>query len=834
MSKQGTAANTLFPIVALLFFSSGAFALVYQIAWVRALALEFGSTTLAVSTVVAVFMAGLGIGARIGGSFADASDSPLRKYGIIEISLGAYALISLHLIEAFTAVFRFVGTYAYDNLWTIFLLRAVLSSLVLLPPTILMGMTLPLLSRFVALQGAGISKGTGMLYGLNTIGAYVGCLLAGFTLLPSIGLYRSILYTAILNIGLGVIAIALAKRAGEKPGAMLANSSSSNARNWDPILLSVALSGAAALICEVAWTRVLILVIGGSVYAFVSVLAVFLAGLGIGGYVSAIFLDRVPYGERKAFFLLCFLTALAVFATTILFPKMPELFVLLLDEEAFARGSKMFAVHMLICSAVMAVPAILMGALFPLAIGIFETQRERAGFEVGRLYAYNTFGAIVGSLLCGFWALPELGMRGTMLLAIFLQCLAGSISLWQVSWRLRYVSLAATALCTGLFLMLAPTWQPQVMASGVFTYGSKYKNREDKSFKEYVETAEELLFYRDGLTATITVTRDRISATQDLYISTNGKIDGSSHYDMPTQRVTAHMPILLHPKPSEVCVLGMGTGVTAGSAGLHPVHVTLLEIEEEIVKGSRLFRDHNNRVHDNKRVDIRVTDGRLFLNLHPKRFDVIISEPSNPWLAGVAGLFTVDFYTIGANALREGGIFAQWGQIYNLSSKNVQTMIRSFAEVFPYTYIVVTIPNTDTLMLGSKTPITFSPNLLQERMRAAPVARDLADHRVRIRNVPELLARVWLGPEDVRQLIGTEGPLHTDDLPTIAYQAPKNLYISTRESNMRLLSRHARGVHPFIDLSSLDENEKREFLSALDRAYQAFVPEKYPRFFEQP
>ena len=173
---------------------------------------------------------------------------------------------------------------------------------------------------------------------------------------------------------------------------------------------------------------------------------------------------------------------------------------------------------------------------------------------------------------------------------------------------------------------------------------------------------------------------------------------------MPTQRLSAHLPLLLHPNPQQVCVIGMGTGCTAGSAGLHPVEkVTLIEIEEAMVEGARLFREHNHAVHENPKVDIRITDGRLFLNHKRQVFDVIISEPSNPWLAGVSDLFTREFFELGARALQDDGLFAQWVQLYSMSSENVKTLVRTFNSVFPYTYLVSTIPDTDMLLIGSKT-----------------------------------------------------------------------------------------------------------------------------------
>jgi spermidine synthase len=288
----------------------------------------------------------------------------------------------------------------------------------------------------------------------------------------------------------------------------------------------------------------------------------------------------------------------------------------------------------------------------------------------------------------------------------------------------------------------------------------------------------------------------------------------------------------MHPAPNEVCVIGMGTGVTAGAAGLHDIDVSLLELEQGIVDGARLFADHNNSVHDNERVRIKVTDGRLYLNLNKRRFDVIISEPSNPWVAGTADLFTTDFYRIGASALRRGGIFAQWIQIYDLSSANLLTMMRSFGEVFPFVYFVATIPGTDGLLIGSREQIVLRPKQLARRLGVPAIAANLADPRVGIRSVADLLARIWLGPDEFREFIGA-GDLHTDDLPIIAYEAPKDLYRNTRTDNTRLIVGSAKGVVPWLDLSDMTNTERDEFLAALRASYATFVPKRVARFYHR-
>jgi spermidine synthase len=400
------------------------------------------------------------------------------------------------------------------------------------------------------------------------------------------------------------------------------------------------------------------------------------------------------------------------------FQHLPSLFLKLYwTWDLKQHFDKVFLVQFLLCAAVIFVPALIMGGLFPAAARVVVRDPNQTGERVAGLYAWNTAGSIVGSFAAGFILIPLLGIRGTLMAAVAAQCLGAVAS--TVGGNTRHTpKLAGIALGVLLLtVLLSPPWHQQLMTSAMSYYANSYGAMGTKELKAKLARREKLLYYRDGLSATVTVTRDLRSRNRDLYIATNGKVDGSSHYDMPNQRLLAHMPLLFHPDPRDVSIIGMGTGVTAGSASLYPVRqVTVVEIESAMVEGAKFFRKHNHAVHDNPKVDIRITDGRLFLRLHPNAFDVVISEPSNPWLAGVSDLFTVEFFTLGAKALRDGGIFAQWVQIYEMTPENVKTIVRTFTHVFPHVYLVSTIPNTDIVLLGSQRPFFLDLERAYRRM----------------------------------------------------------------------------------------------------------------------
>lgn len=815
-------------MVFVLFFLSGACALIYEVAWTCALKLEFGSTTLAVSTVLSVFMGGLAIGAHLAGKRADRLSKPLFSYGIIEVFLAIHSLSTPLMFHWFLPLFGIIGTRFSENFLLVSIWRLLISVIFLLPATVLMSATLPVLSRFYAWNKKDAGRGAGLLYGVNTTGAFLGVLIAGFVMLPKLGMTVTIIVTAICNLTLGFLACLLSsmdKHPRHISDKILIEEPLEYRQSDLMVLVALALTGCTAMICEVAWTRVLTLILGASVYAFTIVLSTFLAGLGIGAW-SVAFIHRIsPSKARVVFYGLALSAAVSVCISSAAFRHLPPFFVRMfrmLDVQG--QSEKMLWVQVSIAAIVIFIPALIMGGLFPAAVRVFVRKPQHTGQSVGMLYTYNTVGAIIGSLSAGFVLIPWIGIRNTLLLAAIAECIGGCVLFMSDCRRSNMLAMTAGGILVLMIFILTPSWDKQLMTSGMYLYGDSYTQQSAVDLSKKLKEEEEILFYRDGLTSTITVTRDRVSSNKDLYISTNGIIDGSSHYDMPTQRLSAHLPMLLHKEPENICVIGMGTGCTAGSAALYPdSRVTVVEIEEAMVEGARFFRDHNNAVHENPNVEIRITDARLFLNLHPQTFDVIISEPSNPWLAGTSDLFTRQFYQIVARALCPKGLFCQWVQLYGMSVVNLQVMIRTFASVFPYVYLASTIPETDILLLGALHPIHFDPEMIQRRMMRKEIQQDLSDPRVDIKSIYELLARIRMGPDEIRSLI-TSGPVHTDNLPIIAYRAPMDLYLDTRESNMQFLALHARGIgHYLTDVSNFVD-KKQDFFKNLATAYRTFLP----------
>lgn len=803
------------PLAGLLFFLSGAVGLVYEVCWVRALSLHFGSSFPAVSTVLTVFMGGLALGAWGAGRRAARLTRPLAAYGLVELALAAYAAATPLLFEGGLSLFESLGSGPQAGTGLLTLVRFLVTG-ILLPPTMLMGATLPLVTQQAALWSGRVGRGAGLFYGLNTTGAFVGTLAAGLVLLPAWGLRATLASAAGLNAAIGLAALAAGRRAGTPAAPSPEDALPAGA---GALGAAVAVTGGAIMACEVAWTRALGLILGGSVYTFTVMLATFLLGLGLGAAVAA--LPRRAPRSSLPFELLALASAVAMSLACALFARLPELFHALfwswrLDEHP----ERILRVQMGLSAVLMLGPALLMGGLLPTAI----RMAARDARDVGNLYAFNTIGTLAGSFASGFLLIPLLGVRGTLLAAAGAFCAAAVLAALSAGGR-RTIRTGATAAAVLVAVAyLTPPWHHQLMTGGIAYGAGAYREVGPDGLEKFYQDNKRLHYYAEGLTATVAVTEGILAYRGELFLSTNGKYDGSSRSDMPTQRLLAHLGMLLHPCPRRVCVVGLGTGCTAGSVTLHPEleEVTAVEIEPEVVEAARLFAAVNHDVHSSPRVRLRVTDGRLLLRLSPGAYDVVISEPSSPWLAGSADLFTVEFFRLGPRALRPRGLFVQWVSLYGMSPENVRTVARTFLEVFPHAMLASTIVGSDVLLVGSAAPLSVDVGALRRRMELPALQADLAPPLVGVGRVEELLARIRLGTAALRAMAGS-GTLNTDDRPVVSYTAPADAYRPTSEANEALLALHAAGVAAHLEGLPEGAADRRALYAALAEAYRVFV-----------
>ena len=783
---------------------SGAAALAYQILWTRQLALLLGHTVGALSIVLATFMAGLALGSAVAARYLERVPAGLRPrtYAFLEVGIAGFALAFPGLLRAGLPPLAALYVSGAASPLVLESARLGLSAALLLVPTTLMGMTLPLL---VALTGARVEsagRAAGALYAANTVGAVAGSLALAFFLLPRLGIGRSTLLAVALNLTAAAI-VGLSKgalrRAPLNPRSLRGNESrfarsrSRAAGSGAPaaapprglprerlVLAVLALSGLGALADEVAWARALVLLVGPTAYAFAFILATVIGGIALG---SAAAMAALPRWREPA-------TALALaeagaaaasLAAVGMIGGLPITVGELVRANA-DRMDRLMALEFAGVFVLLAPPCLLFGAAFPLAVQLLAKDAGGVGRAAARAFTWNTVGAVLGAVLAGFVVLPRFGIRATLVAAAAAHALAGATAVTRRTphrWRWP----AAIVVAFSLAAMGTPRWDRELLSGGVYKYAVyAAPGRLEEELR-----AGELVYYREG--AEVTVSVKRVGGT--LSLAVDGKVDATSGSDMLTQRLLAHVPLLLHPSPQEACVIGLGSGVTAGSALAHPLRrLEVVEISPEVVEAARLFGRFNRGALEDARIALRVADGRNHLLLTDHRYDVIISEPSNPWMAGVSSLFTREFFFLARSRLAPGGLFCQWAHIYNMHPRDLRTVLAGFTDAFPAAALFL-VNEGDVLLVGADSTLPgVEMGTLARRMAEPAVRNDLAEVEVR---TPAGLATLYaLGGPALARFVA-DAPRHTDDRPRLEFSAPRYLHADTARENRAQIVDAARG-----------------------------------------
>ncbi|MCU1283473.1 MAG: hypothetical protein JWM53_7019 [bacterium] len=777
------------------FFLSGASGLVFEAVWTRELTLVFGSTALAMSTVLSVFMGGLALGSWLAGRWADRIADRLRAYALAEAGVGLYALVVPLVLAGYpalnAAMYRLLGSSAVG----LSLARFVAAALLLLLPTTLMGATLPLLSRhFVrddGSSGTSIAGTVGRLYAINTFGAVVGTFVGGFVLLPDVGV-RATNYAAAATNLLLACAVWLARRRLARPvddeAIDLASVQLPSDAPAPPIfvatslarrvaLVAFAASGAIAMVDQVLWTRALAIIIGSSVYSFTLILLAFLVGLAGGAAI----LSRLTARTTRPMEWLAAVhvaTAAMIGVSYLVMDKLPAAFLGLLRGGAFSVDGIIFCQFLLAALAVL--PATLcMGGVLPLTIRVVAGSLESVGRDVGTAYSINTLGAIVGSFAAGFIVLPVAGLqRGLGLGAVLTVVLASTLLfVARPGWKRAVAAALLPALALATIAVL-PRWSLRHFSVGLFRVSIA---KDIIAMNKW--TLPELVYYHDGIATTVSV--EKWSKT--VALKNNGKVDASNGDDMSTQIMVGLMPFVFwsaaHPhadRNPRAAVIGFGSGVTIGAVTQFPIaHADVVELEPAVVDaGVRYFGPWNHHPEADKRVQIRIGDGRNFLTQASDKYDVIVSEPSNPWITGVSNLFTVDYWKLARSRLADDGVFCQWAQLYEMSSSNVKIILKSFAEVFPYTYVFSAEDlSSDVILVATNHPLALDVGALAHNFENETLRKELK--RGGIESAEDIIAYLLLTPDEIPAFTAGS-PLNTDDDAIIEFAAPRDLLGSTR------------------------------------------------------
>lgn len=821
MGQRSPRLPVAIPLV--LFLVSGATGLVYEVIWLRQLVLIFGSTLFATSAILSTFMGGLALGAFVAGRYVNRIRmSPLRLYGLLEIGVGLYALAVPTLFRSLSPLYRLVWEAGGSESFLLLSLAKFAGiAAVLLPPTALMGATLPVVARQVADDPLRIGGKVGSLYAINTFGAVAGAFVAGFVAIPTLGLWMTSCATAVVNLLLGGAALLVGGKTDRTLPAA-ANASppirSPSAGGARLALLAFGLSGFAAMVLEVAWTRGLALVMGSSVYAFSLMLLGFLVGLASGSAAFSGLLRRRPHWDPATLLaVLLGFTGLFAYSTTYVLQTLPRLFA-----EAYLRwepsSNAMFAIELVLGLMVMFPATFTLGGIFPAVLQLHARGLEQVAGSVGTVYASNTVGTIAGAFAGGFVLVPWLGVRDTVVaistLEIALAFLV-AVSLARRSRRARWVLATPLAVAFVLVPIIRPGWDDLLMNSGVYYYIQDLpegRGWEDYARKLYQD--RKVIYLKEGMTATVIVV-DQPKA-QNRYLAVNGKVDASSRSDLDTQLMLSHLPLLLHPAPRDVLVIGLASGITVGAAATHPVtSIRVVEVEGAMVEAARLFAEHNGNVLEDPRVSLSINDARNELEFSQRQYDVVISEPSNPFMTVAANLFTEDFFLRARTRVRPGGVFCQWIQAYCLPPEDLRSIVAAFRVAFPKV-MLFQLEGVDLVMLGSEQPLRFDLERLRDRMSELKVRMDLA--RLDIRDPMDLLPFFELGEVEVDQLV-LGAPRNTDDNARVEYSAPKAFSLHTTSQNWEMLEEVRGDPLAYLDPVPAPGSERDRARLALAQAW---------------
>jgi spermidine synthase len=713
------------PLLLLLFAGSGCAALIYEVVWFQLLQLVIGSSAVSLGVLLGTYMGGMCAGSLLLSRVISRREHPLRIYGLIELGIGFFGVAVLFVIPMLNGIY----TAAVGDGLPSILLRGVVAGICLLPPTVLMGASLPAIGRWVESTPIGVSW-LGLFYGGNIAGAVFGCLFAGFYLLRVHDMRVATFMAASINVAVAIASFALQSGAAYSPAEKGAQNVDRSSRGAWPVYTAIALSGLCALGAEVVWTRLLALMLGATVYTFSIILAVFLIGLGIGSSGGSMWtrkLKRPRLALAACQLALAFAVAWTAYAVSDLVPSWP------FNPLAVTNPWRLFRVDFMMCLMAILPPALLWGLSFPLALAALASKDQDSGAMVGEVYAANTVGAILGAVGFSIVLIPWVGTQGSQQTIIALSVVAGLLLFYKSGLSgSGYFGVAAATL-VAIFLFATVSEVPWL----AIAYGRRMSLQADPGKPLYIG---------EGRNSSVVVSQ--LPGGQ-IYFHVSGKVEASTEpYDMRLQRMLGHIPALIHNGPESVLVVGFGAGVTAGTFVVHPEvkNITICEIEPLIPQASsKYFATENYNVFHDPRTRMVYDDARHFVLTTREKFDIITSDPIHPWVKGTATLYSKEYFELVKQHLNPGGVITQWVPLYESDFETVKSELATFFDVFPNGTIWgndINGEGYDIVLLAQVEPTKIDIDALGKRM-----SRD--DHRLVVRSLAEV------NFHSIPQLLGT-------------------------------------------------------------------------------
>jgi spermidine synthase len=789
--------------VIFLLFGSGLCALLYQTTWLREFRLVFGASTAANAAVLGIFMAGLGSGSLVLGAKSENKDRPLRFYAMLELAIAVTAGLTPFLLWGARALYVAVGGTAALGIGLGTVVRLLLAAVIIGPPTFLMGGTLPAAARAVVLAQDTSRRAVGALYGANTLGAVAGALAGTFYLFERLGNKSTLWVAAATNVVIALIALQLSRTsAGENAGEALAKEALPDQPRdrYRLALLGAGLVGFVFFLMETVWYRMLSPIIGSTTFCFGLILAIALLGIGAGGlaYRSVVEKRAVSWNFLAV---TCAAEAFFMALPYALGDRLAAVAMLL-----WPMGSLGFSGHLLawtaICGFVVFPTAFFAGLQFPVLIGLLGEGKTQVGRQTGAAYAWNTAGALLGSLAGGFGFLPLFTAPGVWKLSVLLLCLVGALALFQ---NFRDTKSARGTLIPALVILLSvaflgatgPTafWRHSQIGVGRL---KNFQSSPNKIRELISEMRRKLLWEADGVESSVALSKEE----DGLAFIVNGRADGNAKSDAGMQVMFGLIGAALHPHPVKAMVVGLGTGSTAGWLGAVPSiqKVDVVELERAILKVAQECSPVNHDVLANPKVRVLIGDARERLLTSNDKYDLIASEPSNPYRAGVAGLFTREFYQAAQDRLEPGGFFLQWVQAYEVDDATIATIYRTLGSVFPY--IETWQPQDgDLVLVASREPIRYDAERLRAALAVEPFSTVLPAVW-RGNSLEDFVAHFIADPSVAKAVAASStAPLNTDDQTVIefAFARSVDLLQGFQVANLRAAAQAARSDRPKFD-----------------------------------
>lgn len=779
-------------IVLGLAFVSGGLVLAYEVLWTRELLNLLGSTTRASAATLTAFMVGLAIGAWLGGRWTVRARRPLLLYSAAEGLLGVLGL-------AFPSILGRLGNSSFGSVlglapqisqsaWFEFGGLIVL----LIVPAMLMGIALPALAATLQHLGASRASHVAWLYGTNTVGAAIGAVAVGFGALPAFGLNASVMGTALMGFVVAGAALVVATRpviARPRTQSRLRDDEISVARMGAgkvAVVIALFLSGIAALGYQIVWTRILVLVIGSSSNAFTLMLFLYLTGLALGGFWIGRRVDRVgsPDKALQAIQLSVAATALVGLALLGFLPS-----AVLQGLATFGTAPvSVILVGGAAAAAIILPPTFFIGAALPTGARLLQGSVPRRGHEFGIVLAATTAGNVVGVMATAFGLIPSIGLQSAVA-ALAIMNVAAALVLWAAAGgetHRRRLAVPMAGIAAILFALLVPSWDVKIMSSGVFRRAPVYLALLGKSGRlQRVFGSYRTVYYREGSEAVVAVfERPTLQGTAHRFLTIDGKVDASTGADMATQVLSGHLPFLFRPNARNALVIGLASGVSVGELLEYPLKkIDVVEIEPAVKEAAAAFAAVNGKAMYDPRVAIRIGDGRRYLRSITRRYDIIVSEPSNPWLSMSARLFTREFFELARRRLRPNGVLVQWVPLYGLSKRQFEALLRTLLTVFP-NVALFRVAAGDLVAIAGTAPLSVHPEAFDRLTKGGIFQKNLK--RIGLRWPADIMVRYVADQRGLRIVLGS-GPLNTDDNAMLEFGSPWYLLEDTRRSNLEIV-----------------------------------------------